>query len=168
MRAPRVKQPPNRRRALRNERSSAAFGLGAHFRAAARVFIALGTVVLPPDSALAADTSAPATSTGLIAGIVLIGLAALGALGLSGYALLRRSRQEAREAKRLNALLDVLDEGVAVCTGMQAIAVNTSLYHLIGIAREDAQHLMISSFISEADVIERLLGEDALRLDTDV
>src|SRR5258708_14335699 len=97
-----------------------------------------------------------------------MGVAGLGGVGLGAYALLRRSRQEAREAKRLNALLDVLNEGVAVCTGMQAIAVNTSLCHLIGIAREDAQHLMISSFISEADVIERLLGEDAFRLDTDV
>jgi diguanylate cyclase (GGDEF)-like protein/PAS domain S-box-containing protein len=163
-----VKQPPKRRRKLRDERSSAAFGLGARSRAAAWVFIALGTVVGLPAPAFAADTSAPATSIGLIAGIVLLGIAALGALGLSAYALLRRSRQEAREAKRLNALLDVLDEGVAVCTGMQAIAVNTSLCHLIGIAREDAQHLMISSFISEADVIERLLGEDALRLDTEV
>src|SRR5258708_13633544 len=95
-----------------------------------------------------------------------MGVAGLGGVGLGAYALLRRSRQEAREAKRLNALLDVLDEGVAVCTGMQAIAVNTSLSHLIGIAREDAQHLMISSFISKPHAIERLLFHDAFRLHT--
>jgi diguanylate cyclase (GGDEF)-like protein/PAS domain S-box-containing protein len=163
-----VKQPPNRRRASRDERPSAAFGFGAGLRATARIVIALGTVVLLAAPSVAANISTPATSTGLVAGVVLVGLAALGALGLGAYALLRRSRQEAREAKRLNALLDVLDEGVAVCTGMQAIAVNTSLCHLIGVAREDAQHLMISSFISEADVIDRLLGEDELRLDTEV
>src|SRR4051794_34696373 len=135
---------------------------------AARIVIALGAIVLPSAPSIAAEMSSAAPSTGLMAGIALVGLAALGALGLGGYALLRRSRQEAREAKRLNALLDVLDEGVAVCTGMQAIAVNTSLCHLIGIPREDADHLMVSSFISEADVIERLLSEGELRLDTDI
>src|SRR5437764_14138925 len=51
---------------------------------------------------------------------------------------------------------------------MRAVSRNTSLCRLSGIAREDAPHLMISSFISEADVIERLLGENELRLDTDV
>jgi len=163
-----VNQPLNRRHGLRKERSGAVLRLGVGLGAAARIFIALGTVVLPAAPSIAAGTSAPATWTGLIAGIVLLGLAALGALGLGAYVLLRRSRQEAREAKRLNALLDVLDEGVAVCTGMQAVAVNTSLCRLIGIAREDAQHLMISSFIGEADVIDRLLGTGELRLDTEV
>ncbi len=88
------------------------------------------------------------------------------ALGVA--ALVRRSRQAANEVRRLNALLDVLDEGVAVCSGMQAVAVNTSLCRLIGIAREDATHLMISSFVSDADVIDRILGANALRLDTEI
>src|SRR6185312_9445792 len=35
-------------------------------------------------------------------------------------------------------------------------------------SREDAPNLMISSFIGEADVIERLLGEGELRLDTEI
>jgi len=42
------------------------------------------------------------------------------------YAFLRRSRQQAREANGSTRWLDVLDKGVAVCRGMQAIAVNTS------------------------------------------
>ena len=82
--------------------------------------------------------------------------------------MLRRSRDAANEARRLNALLDVLDEGVAVCSGMQAVAVNTSLCRLIGIERDDVGHLMISSFIADADVIDRLLGEGELRLDTEI
>ncbi len=82
--------------------------------------------------------------------------------------LLRRSRQAAKEAQRLHALLDVLDEGVAVCVGMQAVAVNTSLCRLIGIEHEDAAHLMMSSFIGDADVIDRLLGDGELRLDTEI
>ena len=94
--------------------------------------------------------------------MVLLGLAA------GAAALLRRSRHAASEARRLHALLDVLDEGVAVCTGMHAVAVNSSLCRLIGIEHRDASHLMISSFIGDADVIERLLGEGELRLDTEI
>jgi len=90
------------------------------------------------------------------------------AIAAGAIALLRRTRRAADEARRLHALLDVLDEGVAVCTGMQAVAVNSSLCRLIGIEHEDAPHLMISSFIGDADVIERLLGESELRLDTEV
>src|SRR5256885_282474 len=103
-----------------------------------------------------------------LAGGAALALGALMALSMGATALLRRTRHAASEARRLHALLDVLDEGVAVCTGMQAVAVNTSLCRLIGIEHEDAPHLMISSFIGEADVIERLLGEGELRLDTDV
>jgi len=99
---------------------------------------------------------------GALAVVLLVAIAA------GAIALLRRTRRAADEARRLHALLDVLDEGVAVCTGMQAVAVNSSLCRLIGIEHEDAPHLMISSFIGDADVIERLLGESELRLDTEV
>jgi diguanylate cyclase (GGDEF)-like protein/PAS domain S-box-containing protein len=90
------------------------------------------------------------------------------AVGMAVNALLRRTRLAAKEARRLNSLLDVMDEGVAVCAGMQAVAVNTSLCRLIGVEPADARHLMISSFIADADAIERLLGDDELRLDTDL
>ena len=62
------------------------------------------------------------------------GFLVLMALTAGAIVLLRRTRQAASEARRLNSLLDVLDEGVAVCSGMQAVAVNTSLCRLIGIA----------------------------------
>src|SRR3954468_4583447 len=51
---------------------------------------------------------------------------------------------------------------------MQAVAVNTSLCRLIGVDHDEGGHLMGSSFIADADVIERLLGEGELRLDTDI
>jgi diguanylate cyclase (GGDEF)-like protein/PAS domain S-box-containing protein len=116
----------------------------------------------------AAAESNVLTSTVWTFGLPAIGLAAALAAGFAAFILLRRLRAADREARRLHALLDVLDEGVAVCSGMQAVAVNTSLCRLIGIAPEDCQHLMISSFIADADVIERLLGDGELRLDTEV
>jgi diguanylate cyclase len=115
-----------------------------------------------------AAASGDSISMGAIVGGGALAVVLLVAIAAGLIALLRRTRRAADEARRLHALLDVLDEGVAVCTGMQAIAVNSSLCRLIGIEHEDAPHLMISSFIGDADVIERLLGESELRLDTEV
>jgi diguanylate cyclase (GGDEF)-like protein/PAS domain S-box-containing protein len=129
---------------------------------------AFGTSLFAPRQALAAT----GTIESLPVVVMMVGLALalsfLGAVAAAVTTLLRRSRDAANEARRLNALLDMLDEGVAVCSGMQAVAVNTSLCRLIGIERDDVGHLMISSFIADADVIERLLGEGELRLDTDI
>ena len=94
--------------------------------------------------------------------------AALTALGIAAASLYRRTRRALGDADRVNSLLDVLDEGIAVCTGMQAVAVNASLCRLIGIALEDAAHLMISSFIADADAIDQLLSEREVRVETDI
>jgi diguanylate cyclase (GGDEF)-like protein/PAS domain S-box-containing protein len=118
--------------------------------------------------AQALDEAGGAASLALIAAGAALAFFLIVALSLSVNALLRRTRRDAKEARRLSSLLDVLDEGVAVCSGMQAVAVNTSLCRLIGIAPEDANHLMISSFVGDADVIERLLSEDQLRLETEI
>jgi diguanylate cyclase (GGDEF)-like protein len=115
-----------------------------------------------------AAASGDPISMGMIVGGGALAVMLLVAIAAGAIALLRRTRRAADEARRLHALLDVLDEGVAVCSGMQAVAVNSSLCRLIGIEHEDAPHLMISSFIGDADVIDRLLGESELRLDTEV
>jgi len=130
--------------------------------------ITVGAVLFAPGEALAAGAaSAPVPAVVIVAGLGLA-ISFLVAVAAAVTTLLRRSRHAANEARRLNTLLDMLDEGVAVCTGMEAVAVNTSLCRLIGIQRDDVGHLMISSFIADADVIERLLGEGELRLDTDI
>ena len=131
-------------------------------------FIILCIVAFTPVQAFAAVENSQLFSMVVLAAGGVLAFAVVVALAVGASALLRRTRQAANEARRLNALLDVLDEGVAVCSGMQAVAVNTSLCRLIGIAPEDAEHLMISSFIGEADVIDQLLGDSELRLDTDI
>ena len=129
---------------------------------------ALPAVFFAANQALAADAAAAPVPLAVIVAGVGLAVSFLVALAAGVTTLLRRSRVAANEARRLNALLDMLDEGVAVCTGMEAVAVNTSLCRLIGIERDNVGHLMISSFIADADVIERLLGEGELRLDTDI
>jgi predicted signal transduction protein with EAL and GGDEF domain len=123
-------------------------------------------VGMPPQAAAASDSDS--ASLLAISTLGAIGFLVFAALAFGAFMLLRRTRRATNEVRRLNALLDVLDEGVAVCSGMQAVAVNTSLCRLIGIEAQDAQHLMISSFIADSDAIDRLLGEGELRLDTDI
>ena len=161
--------PSYSRREKCTERADALKAFAAGFRTAGAYFMAAGMVVSCAASASAAtfDVNESASMTLVVAATVL-GLATVIAIAAGANALLRRTRLAAREAERLNALLDVLDEGVAVCTGMQAVAVNSSLCRLIGVEREASQHLMISSFIGDADVIDRLLSAEALRLDTEI
>lgn len=141
---------------------------GPRRRAAFHLITLLGVVAGWPAEAAATDEVGQAASLALIAAGAALAFLLIVALSLGVNALLRRTRRDAKEARRLSSLLDVLDEGVVVCSGMQAVAVNTSLCRLIGIAPDDATHLMISSFIGDADVIERLLGEEALRLETEI
>jgi diguanylate cyclase (GGDEF)-like protein len=155
-------------RTARDQRVNAFAALGRRCRTAVWYSALLGMVASAPAQAAAAADAGQAIPLALIAAGAALALLLLGALAMSASALVRRTRQAASEARRLNSLLDVLDEGVAVCSGMQAVAVNTSLCRLIGIEPDHAQHLMLSSFIGEADVIDRLLGDDELRLETDI
>ena len=96
--------------------------------------LALGAVLLAPKQALAAIGAIGSIPLAVMVAGLALALSFLGAVAAAVATLLRRSRDAANEARRLNALLDMLDEGVAVCTGMQAVAVNTSLCRLIGIS----------------------------------
>ena len=152
-------------RSTRGSEPNAISASGASARAHLAAFALLAVTASP---AAAAQGSGEFVSIAWIAGGGTVALLAFTAAAFGIVVLLRRMRHAAGEARRLTALLDVLDEGVAVCSGMQAVAVNSSLCRLIGIAPVDAQHLMISSFIADADAIDRLLGEDELRLDTEL
>jgi diguanylate cyclase (GGDEF)-like protein len=158
---------PGTQRAARNRPPQAADARGCPWRACKVLLASVPLVAAGPAYAAAGNGSDPVSIVLLATGAV-VALALAAALGIGLAALLRRTRHAASEARRLHALLDVLDEGVAVCSGMQAVAVNTSLCRLIGIEQADAAHLMISSFIGDADVIDRVLGEGDIRLDTDI
>ena len=155
-------------RTERNVAPDAASASGRQPRAFACWLAVLVLVVGMPPQAAAAAGNIESVSLLAISAVGAIGSLVLVALAFGAFTLLRRTRRATSEVRRLNALLDVLDEGVAVCSGMQAVAVNTSLCRLIGVEAQDAQYLMISSFIADSDAIDRLLGEDELRLDTDI
>jgi len=154
-------------RSQRDRRPNATNALGRRRHTSCRVITLLGVVAWPVQAA-AADEIGQAASLALIAAGAALAFFLIIVLSLGVNALLRRTRRDAEEVRRLGSLLDVLDEGVAVCTGMQAVAVNISLCRLIGIAPADANHLMLSSFVGDSDVIDRLLSEEALRLETEI
>jgi PAS domain-containing protein len=97
----------------------------------------LGTTALLPAEAFAATPGLESIPIVVLVAGLGLALSFLVAVAAAVTTLLRRSRDAANEARRLNALLDMLDEGVAVCAGMQAVAVNTSLCRLIGIDRDE-------------------------------
>src|SRR5581483_311761 len=128
---------------MRGPGPNAIRALGARWRARVLV-LALSIAAVSPAAAAAqaGHAETESNSFALIAGAGLIAFLALAGAALGILVLMRRMRHAASEARRLSALLDVLDEGVAVCSGMHAVAVNSSLCRLIGIAPIDAQHLM--------------------------
>jgi diguanylate cyclase (GGDEF)-like protein/PAS domain S-box-containing protein len=82
--------------------------------------------------------------------------------------LYRRADKAVEELRRLESLFDVLDEGIVVCSGMQIVAVNTSFCRLLGVSNEEAETLLVSTFIHDPDVIDRLLSDQDIQLETEL
>jgi len=114
----------------------------------------------PAKAIASASVSLSVLLIALVTTIVVIGV------GVGAYALHRRAGQAVEESRRLTSLFDVLAEGILVCNGMQVLAANTSVCRLAGIAPKQAPELMIGSFLPGADVIDRLLSEDAVQVET--
>src|SRR4051812_22636556 len=111
---------PKRLRSEHVQKQNAKAAFGGFLRAGMSLIAGLGVLLsIPPVASAALAGTEPLSIAVIGAGGVLLLVTLAGcAIGLAG--LLRRTRAAANEARRLNALLDVLDEGVAVCTGMQA------------------------------------------------
>src|SRR5262249_13025308 len=76
-------------------------------------------------------------SVAIVVGFAVVaGLAVLG-LTVGVLAMRQRARMAVGDVRRLKPLFDLLAEGIAVCSGMQILAINTSLSRLIGMAAED-------------------------------
>lgn len=104
---------------------------------------------------------------------IVIGFAVALLLGLAGFgvAMVVSRRNAARallEVERLESLFDVLDEGIAICSGMQVVSANTSLCALIGVPMDAIPEMMISNFIHDTDIIDRLLADAAVDLEAEV
>ncbi len=116
-------------------------------------------------SGRAASASAPASdfATALaIAALVIMCLAVLAAVTIGLH---RRAGRAAADVGRLEALVDVLDEGIVVCSGMQIVAVNKSLCRMLEVSVEQMHDSMLSTFVRDADAIYRLLSTDDVRME---
>jgi diguanylate cyclase (GGDEF)-like protein/PAS domain S-box-containing protein len=133
------------------------------------VILILGrdALALAPQSASSAGSAGSETELAPFLIIVAV-LAAASVIGLGAGALAwyRRLNRTIEEARRLESQFDVLDEGIVVCSGMQVVTVNTSLCRLLGSDAGTLQGAMISSFLSDADAINRLLAPADVNLDT--
>ena len=155
-------------------------GAGAQYRSRFRmdglVASALGiSLLIGTGSAAWAFAATPpvaarqgAISTPLMIAFIVLGAASFLALGAAAVALHRRMTQPVEDARRLEALFDILDEGIIVCSGMQVVVVNRSLCRLIGSDPEALQGTMISSIVSDADAIDKLLSEAEVDIETEL
>jgi diguanylate cyclase (GGDEF)-like protein len=117
-----------------------------------------------PTGAAGADTFPVSVAVGLavLTAAVLIGSVA--AMVISHG----RSARAEEDTRRLESVFDVLEEGIVICSGMQVVVVNASFCRLIDVATPDAQGVMISNFIHDADVIDRLLSETEVGVETHI
>jgi len=114
----------------------------------------------------ALSDSDPATLTVvLLTGLVLLGLISLAAVG-AGAVMRRRAHSATAENQRLNALMDGLDEGILVCSGMQVVAANECLCRLLAIPSDAIRDMTISTFMPSADAIDRLLSDKDVTIET--
>lgn len=126
--------------------------------------IAAAAAAVPPSQTTA---FAPFPSLALILGIVLA-VVVIAAVSAAAVLLHRRAGKAVEEAQRLTSLFDVVAEGILVCSGMQVIAANTSICRQAGIDANEVGDLMVSSFIRDADVIDQLLSDRDLQLETQI
>lgn len=104
---------------------------------------------------------------GLVLAAVLAVAVATGA-AIAVLLLHRRALRAVEEAGRLTSLFDMIAEGILVCSGLQIIAANTSICRVAGIGADEVGDLMLTSFIRDADAIERLLAEKDVQLETQI
>ncbi len=110
---------------------------------------------------------AQSISPAVVLAIVVTAVVVAGA-GVGAFVLQRRAGKAVEEVRRLTSLFDVLAEGILVCTGMQVLVANTSICRQVGIGSDEVRDLMISSFIPDADVIDRLLSDRDVQLETQI
>jgi diguanylate cyclase len=104
---------------------------------------------------------------------VVVGLAIMATITLIVFiaavlASRRRAAKVVEEARRLESVFDVLEEGIVICGGMQIVAVNSSFCRLIDVPMPDVQGVMISNFVRDADVIDRLLSDAEVGIETQI
>lgn len=106
-----------------------------------------------------------ATAVAIACGIAIL-LAFVG-FGVAAWSR-RRAARALTEVRRLESLFDLLEEGIVVCSGMQVVAANASMCRLIGVSKDVVQELMISHFIPDTDIIDRVLSEGMVDLEAQI
>src|SRR5262245_15463179 len=142
--------------------------------ALARVALGVAAIAATTGAAAAQVEIAPAAAgadTFPATVAIALGVLTLAVLAGFGAAMLvarRHAVKAVQEARRLESVFDVLEEGIVICSGMQVVAVNSSFCRLIDVPMRDVQGVMISRFVPDADVIDRLLSEAEVGVETQI
>lgn len=89
-------------------------------------------------------------------------------LGLGLIVFFRRASIAAGKVKQLEKLLDVLDESIVVCRGLQITLANQSLSRLLMADPELIEGQLISELIDDQDAVDRLMLGEPVLLETEI
>ncbi|HSM41343.1 MAG TPA: EAL domain-containing protein [Afifellaceae bacterium] len=89
-------------------------------------------------------------------------------LGLGLIVFFRRASAAAGKVRQLEKLLDVLDESIVVCRGLQITLANQSLSRLLMTEPELIEGRLISELIDDQQAVDRLMLGEPVLLETDI
>lgn len=161
-----------RDRALLTDRPASGAKAAAVAAALAGLLATFGLAMRPVEAAAAALApsqtlfgQAPSLTLILAVLAAVVMLAAAAGTGLWFH---RRADTAVEEAQRLTSLFNVIAEGILVCSGLQVVAANTSICRQVSVGPDEVGDLMLSSFIRDADAIDRLLSDRNVEIETQI
>ncbi|HMB48441.1 MAG TPA: EAL domain-containing protein [Afifellaceae bacterium] len=115
----------------------------------------------------------PARTVGMIptwifASLVVITQFLVVGLGLGLMLFFRRASVAAGKVKQLEKLLDVVDESIVVCRGLQITLANQSLSKLLMTEPDLIEGQLISELITDQDAVDRLMLGEPVVLETEI
>ncbi len=119
-------------------------------------------LVASNDFAHAAETARAGFSSSEIL-IAILSLVVIG-LGSWSWAIRRRAKDA---IWRDPAVLDVLEGSIAVCSGLQVLMANRSFHDLLGLEPGKIPGTLITAYLLDVTLIERLIGNEPVDLETE-
>ncbi len=77
-------------------------------------------------------------------------------------------RQTRRSAWKDPALIDILEESIVVCSGLEVLMANRAFHDLLGYEPGTIPGTMITAYLPDVEAIERLIGESSAEFETEL
>ncbi len=106
--------------------------------------------------------------TWIFIGLVIVTQFLVIGLGVGLIVVFRKASAATGKVRQLEKLLDVLDESVVVCRGLQITLANQSLSRLLMTDPSSIEGLLITELVTDQDAVDRLMLGDPVLLETEI